>query len=66
MLAASRGQTHAKRDRERALREKRERKQAKKAEAAAQRAAGNAAAIGGINAPEAEEQGGQPDAEWIR
>ena len=38
---ATRGQTHAKRNREVALREKRERKQAKKAEAAAQRAAGN-------------------------
>jgi hypothetical protein len=40
-MAATRGQTHAKRNREVALREKRERKQAKKAEAAAQRAAGN-------------------------
>ena len=39
---ATRGQTHAKRNRELALREKRERKKAKKAEAASQRAAGGA------------------------
>jgi hypothetical protein len=65
-MATTRGQTHAKRDREIAQREKRERKRAKKAEAAAQRAAGNAAAIGSINVPGAEEQGGSPDAEWIR
>jgi hypothetical protein len=62
---ATRGQTHAKRDRERALREKRERKQAKKAEAAAQRAAGDAIAGSG-NVPGTEEQAGPPDAEWIR
>ena len=37
-------QTHAKRARELALKERRERKQAKKAEAAAQRAAGGAPA----------------------
>ena len=36
---ATKGQTHAKRDRERALRERRERKRAKRVEAAAQRAA---------------------------
>lgn len=65
-MLATRGQTHAKRDRERALREKRERKQAKKAEAAGQRAAGTAAAIGGSRLPAAEEQGGPPDLEWIR
>jgi hypothetical protein len=65
-MLATRGQTHAKRDRERALREKRERKRAKKAEAAAQRAAGSAAEIGSIDVPGAEEQGGPPDAEWIR
>jgi hypothetical protein len=63
---ATKGQTHAKRDRERALREKRERKQAKKAEAAAQRAAGNPAASESINAPEAEKKNMPPDAEWIR
>jgi len=39
-MAATRGQTHAKRDREIAQREERERKRTKKAEAAAQRAAG--------------------------
>ena len=65
-MLATRGQTHAKRDRERALREKRERKQAKKAEAAAQRAAGNPAATDNINVPGAEERGGPPDDEWIR
>jgi hypothetical protein len=41
-MAATRGQTHAKRARELALQERRERKRAKKAEAAAQRAAGTA------------------------
>ena len=39
-MAAKRQQTHAKRARELAVKERRERKQAKKAEAAAQRAAG--------------------------
>ena len=39
-MAASRGQTHAKRARELALQERRERKRVKKAEAAARRAAG--------------------------
>jgi hypothetical protein len=39
-LGAKKAQTHAKRARELAVREKRERKRAKKAEAAAQRAAG--------------------------
>jgi hypothetical protein len=39
-MAATRGQTHAKRARELAVQERRERKRAKKAEAAAQRAAG--------------------------
>jgi hypothetical protein len=53
-MAATRGQTHAKRDREMALREKRERKRAKKAEAAAQRAAGKTPAVGGSRGPEAE------------
>jgi hypothetical protein len=38
-MAPTRGQTHAKRDREIAQREKRERKRAKRSEAAAQRAA---------------------------
>ncbi len=39
-MATHRGQTHAKRDRETAQREKRERKRARRAEVAAQRAAG--------------------------
>jgi hypothetical protein len=39
-LAARKPQTHAKRARELAVKERRERKQAKKAEAAARRAAG--------------------------
>jgi hypothetical protein len=39
-LGAKKAQTHAKRARELAVKEKRERKRAKKAEAAAQRAAG--------------------------
>ena len=66
-MLATKGQTHAKRDRERALREKRERKQVKKAEAAARRAAGDDAAIGSISVPGAEEQSGpRPDAAWIR
>jgi hypothetical protein len=64
---ATRGQTHAKRDRERALRERRERKRAKKAEAAAQRGAGTPPdADGGGSMPGAE---GQPEAaapEWIQ
>ena len=63
---ATKGQTHAKRDRERALRERRERKQAKKAEAAAQRAAGNAPATGGNDSPGTEGHAGSADAEWVR
>lgn len=57
-MAASRGQTHAKRNREVALREKRERKQAKKAEAAAQRAT--------ASTPAADKDGHAESAEWIR
>jgi hypothetical protein len=64
---ATKGQTHAKRDRERVLREKRERKRAKKAEAAAQRAAGNApVAGGGSSTPEAEGQTEAHAPEWIQ
>jgi len=62
---ATKGQTHTKRARELALREKRERKRAKKAEAAVQRAAGNAPETGS-SSPRAEEQGGTSDAEWVR
>ena len=50
---ATKGQTHAKRDREVALKEWRERKRAGKAEATAERAAGNAPS-------------GSSDAEWVR
>jgi hypothetical protein len=65
-MATSRGQTHAKRDRERELRERRERKRAKKAEAAAQRAAGNAPAVGSSSAPRADEQAETEAPEWIQ
>ena len=61
---AAKQQTHAKRARELALRERRERKQAKKAEAAARRAAGNAPAADGSGAPSADERAAS--AEWIR
>jgi hypothetical protein len=64
---ATKGQTHAKRDRERALRERRELKRAKKAEAAAQRAAGHAPVVGdGSSAPAAEGQAETPAPEWIQ
>ena len=61
---ASRGQTHAPRERERALKERRERKRAKKD----QRAADNAPAIGsGDTAPEAGGQEAETEApEWIQ
>jgi hypothetical protein len=67
-MAATRGQTHAKRDREIAQREKRERKRAKKAEAAAQRAAKKAPTVEGGGAPGARAEG-QADAAtsgWIQ
>ena len=64
-MAASRGQTHAKRARELALQERRERKRAKKAEAAAQRAAGDMPAAD--NAPDGEGRDAHAEsAEWIR
>jgi len=65
-MATTRGQTHAKRDREIAQREKRERKRAKKAEAAAQRAAGKVPAVGNDSTPEAEGQAETAPSEWIR
>jgi hypothetical protein len=65
-MAATRGQTHAKRDREIAQREKRERKRAKKAEAAAQRAAGKAPAIGGSRGPGADGEAEAPVSGWIQ
>lgn len=65
-MAATRGQTHAKRDREIAQREKRERKRAKKAEAAAQRAAGKTTAAEGGSAPDAEERSQAAASEWVQ
>lgn len=65
-MAATRGQTHAKRDREIAQREKRERKRAKKAEAAAQRTAGKTPAVDGSNVPGAEEKPRTPVSGWIQ
>lgn len=66
-MAASRGQTHAKRNREVALREKRERKQAKKAEAAARRAAADIPAADNGGAPDVEGRDAHAEsAEWIR
>ena len=62
---AAKQQTHAKRARELALKERRERKRAKKAEAAAQRAAGNnTPAADSSSAHDAE--GKAESAEWIR
>jgi hypothetical protein len=59
-MAAKKQQTHAKRARELAVKERRERKRAKKAEAAAQRTG-----IGdGSVAPGAEAQA-EPASEWI-
>jgi hypothetical protein len=65
-MAATRGQTHAKRDREIAQTEKRERKRAKKAEAAAQRAAGKTPAVGGSDVPGAEWKAETAVSGWIR
>ena len=63
---AKKQQTHAKRAREVALRERRERKQAKKAEAAAQRAAGGATPVFDSAAPGAEGNGGIGATDWIQ
>jgi hypothetical protein len=65
-MAATRGQTHAKRDREITQREKRERKRAKKAEAATQRAASKTPAAGGIDVPKAEGKAETPMSGWIQ
>ena len=62
---AAKQQTHAKRARELALKERRERKKAKKAEAAALRAAGGAPVDGG-SLPAAEGEADPPSAEWIQ
>jgi hypothetical protein len=61
-MAAKKQQTHAKRARELAVKEKRERKQAKKAA----RAAGAPEADNGSDVPATEEQTEAPAAEWVR
>jgi hypothetical protein len=63
-MAAKKQQTHAKRARELAVKERRERKRAKKAE----RAAGGtpAEAESGNGVPESEEQAETEATEWIR
>ena len=65
-MATTRGQTHAKRDREIAQREKRERKRAKRAETAAQRAAGRTAAVDGGGLQGAEGQAETAASGWIQ
>ena len=66
-MASRSQQTHAKRARELAVKEKRERKRAKKAEAAAQRAAGvdPDAADNGSGVPGDEAQIQATETEWI-
>jgi hypothetical protein len=61
-MAAKKQQTHAKRARELAVKERRERKRAKKAE----RAAGGDMPAGDGSAPGADEQAETPAPEWIR
>ena len=65
-MAATRGQTHAKREREIAQREKRERKRAKKVETAAQRAAGKTPAVGSSDVRGAEQKAGTPASGWLQ
>lgn len=66
-MAGRSQQTHAKRARELAVKERRERKQAKKAEAAAQRAASaDGSTVGSGSVPGAERQAGTPAPEWIQ
>jgi hypothetical protein len=66
-MAAKKQQTHAKRARELAVKERRERKRAKKAEAAAQREAGNTPAVeNGGSAPGPEGPAESAVAEWVR
>jgi hypothetical protein len=61
---AAKQQTHAKRARELALKERRERKRAKMAETAEQRAAARAAAVDDGSAPGAEGQAEAAASEW--
>jgi hypothetical protein len=63
-MAAKKQQTHAKRARELAVKEKRERKRAKKAERAA--GGGMPGADNGSGAPDAERQAEETASEWIR
>jgi hypothetical protein len=66
-MAAKKQQTHAKRARELAVKEKRERKQAKKAAAAALRAEGGVpAADNGSDVPAHDEDAATSAAEWVR
>jgi len=66
-MAAKKQQTHAKRARELAVKERRERKRAKKAEAAAQRAAaGGPAADNGGGTQEGEGHAETEAATWIQ
>lgn len=65
-MAAKKQQTHAKRARELAVRERAERKRAKKAEAAAQRAAGGGATAVERGVPGADGQAEAAAREWIR
>jgi hypothetical protein len=66
-MAARSQQTHAKRARELAVKERRERKRAKKAEAAAQRAAGGSTSTpDGGGAPGTQGQAETKASEWIR
>ena len=65
-MAGKKQQTHAKRARELAVKERRERKRAKKAEAAALRAAGGVLPESGNDLPEGEQQPEPAVSEWIR
>jgi hypothetical protein len=69
-MAAKKQQTHAKKARELAVKERRERKRAKKAEVAAQRAAGIVLPVengdGGIAVPVDEGHAEIAPREWVR
>jgi hypothetical protein len=67
-MAGKKQQTHAKRARELAVKERRERKRAKKAENAALRAAGidPSTARNGDDAPGGEDTAEEAASEWIR
>jgi hypothetical protein len=65
-MAARHQQTHAKRAREVALKERRERKRAKKAEAAAQRATGNGLTTDSSHGASGVEERSSAEAGWIQ